>query len=958
MLSCLTDGLVQTPVLGQVQKDSAQGSFVSAWDTFAAASASQQVDITAGLEWALLAKDTAAMQRVTEAASLTVRLFRKVLKPKVIEAVEEDKNVKHDVFAQAVTSALDDLPSIGVKSDPATCDLFMLPQVQSGGKYSVGNMHKAAADPNGKLCSDVVILSLGGLCRSYGSCLVRTLMVDPTPTVESTYLTVLEAQTRLINALRPGVRVSDAVREADAHLSANLPQGAVRPKSFGFSVGVKLREGGAAGALTLTNTNQVQAGQVFFVLVAVQDVPLKDGDTKPRCAVSKLKTFAVAVGDTVIAQSADQGAVVATAKAGKELSSVSFELDQGSSGGSGEEDSDVDSAQLAATGAGETGRGMDGRSARLAAKAADQAGDEDAALQRALHQQQLFMDLKNRMRSKLSAGELGQEEDQDEQEVRPIVAYKSVDELPRKVEPTRIFTDKERESVVLPLHGTMVPFHISTIKSVTLNDESGKTYLRVNFYHPGQAVGKDCPPSMAAAVKSNPHLMFIRTLNFACSDPRNMNTQVRLIKELQKRARTRRQEQAEVASLVKQPKLVIDKTMKIPHLSDLNMWPVISGRKCMGGLEAHVNGFRFVSDRREILEIIYANIKHAIFQPCEREHIVLLHFHLHHPIMVGKKKRRDIQFYTDVVEASTALDGKRRSMYDPDEQREEQRERQLRASMNRIFKKFVEKVQVVAESERSDVHSFQFDIPHRDMAFAGVPDKEMVTIMPCTSALVSLSDKPPFVLSLDDIEHVHFERVRFGSKNFDFVLIMKEGARPAQEEQFVRISAVPTTELEPLQVWLDSVVDITYTTGGATLNWKNIINEYVRSPDFWLSEDEGGDRKDVGWAFLAASDDEGEEDEEAESDFDGEDVDVEEEEEADDDEFSDVVGSEDDDDDEEEEEDDDDDEKGLSWEELEKQAMEMDRGHEAGEEDRDERRGTKRGREHGQSSSSGKRSRR
>ena len=946
-------------MLGTVQKDTAQGSFTAAWAAFAASALPAQVDITPGMEWALLFKDAAALQRVNEAASLTVRLFRKVFKPKVIEAVEEDKAVRHDELAQSVVAALDDLPSIGVKSDPATCDLFMLPQVQSGGTYSVNTLHKAATDPAGKLSSDVAILSMGGLCRSYGSCLVRTLMVDPTPTVEATYKTVLEAQNMLINALRPGARVSDAVREADSHLSANLPAGAVRPKSFGFSVGVKLREGGAAGVLSVSNTNTVQSGQVFFVLVAVQGVPLPDASSKPRSAVSKLKTFAVAVGDTVIAQSADQGAVVATAKAGKELSSVSFELDQGSSEGSEGDDSDADSTHLAATGAGEVGRGMDGRSARLAAKAADAAGDEDAALQRALHQQQLFMDLKNKMRAKLSAGELGQEEDTEEQEVRPIVAYKSAQELPRKVEPTRIFTDKERETVVLPLHGSMVPFHISTIRSVTLNDESGKTYLRVNFYHPGQAVGKDCPPSMAAAVKSNPNLMFIRTLNFACSDPRNMNTQVRLIKELQKRARTRRQEQAEVASLVKQPKLVIDKTMKIPHLSDLNMWPVISGRKCMGGLEAHVNGFRFVSDRREILEIIYANIKHAIFQPCEREHIVLLHFHLHHPIMVGKKKRKDIQFYTDVVEASTALDGKRRSMYDPDEEREEQRERQLRASMNRIFKKFVEKVQVVAESERSKVHSFQFDIPHRDMAFAGVPDKEMVTIMPCTSALVSLSDKPPFVLSLDDIEHVHFERVRFGSKNFDMVLIMKEGARAPQEEQFVRISAVPTTELEPLQVWLDSVVDITYTTGGATLNWKNIINEYVRSPEFWMSEDDTGERKDVGWAFLAASDNEADGEEEEESDFDGDDVDMEEEEEADDDEFSDVVGSEDDGDDDEESEQYEEDEEGLSWEELEKQALEADRGHNAEDEDAGDRRGTKRGREHGQSSSSsGKRSRR
>lgn len=33
-------------------------------------------------------------------------------------------------------------------------------------------------------------------------------------------------------------------------------------------------------------------------------------------------------------------------------------------------------------------------------------------------------------------------------------------------------------------------------------------------------------------------------------------------------------------------------------------------------------------------------------QPCESEHTVLLHFHLRNAIMVGKKKYKDIQFFT------------------------------------------------------------------------------------------------------------------------------------------------------------------------------------------------------------------------------------------------------------------------------------------------------------------------
>lgn len=61
---------------------------------------------------------------------------------------------------------------------------------------------------------------------------------------------------------------------------------------------------------------------------------------------------------------------------------------------------------------------------------------------------------------------------------------------------------------------------------------------------------------------------------------------------------------------------------------------------------------------------------------------MLVHFHLHNPIMMGKKKTKDVQFYVEVMEASYSLDNHRRSGYDPDELEEEQRERALRNRMN------------------------------------------------------------------------------------------------------------------------------------------------------------------------------------------------------------------------------------------------------------------------------------
>lgn len=88
-----------------------------------------------------------------------------------------------------------------------------------------------------------------------------------------------------------------------------------------------------------------------------------------------------------------------------------------------------------------------------------------------------------------------------------------------------------------------------------------------------------------------------------------------------------------------------------------------------------------------------SNIKHAFFQPADSEMIALVHFHLINPIMVGKKKTNDVQFYTEVMDSVQTLDAGRRSMYDPDEIEEEQRERERRNQINRQFNQFVKRVQ-------------------------------------------------------------------------------------------------------------------------------------------------------------------------------------------------------------------------------------------------------------------------
>ena len=86
--------------------------------------------------------------------------------------------------------------------------------------------------------------------------------------------------------------------------------------------------------------------------------------------------------------------------------------------------------------------------------------------------------------------------------------------------------------------------------------------------------------------------------------------------------------------------------------------------------------------RNRVVGTMCRNIKHAFYQPAENEMICLVHFHLINPIMVAKKKTQDVQCFAEVMDSVQTLDAGRRSMYDPDEIEEEQREREQR---NKVF---------------------------------------------------------------------------------------------------------------------------------------------------------------------------------------------------------------------------------------------------------------------------------
>lgn len=126
------------------------------------------------------------------------------------------------------------------------------------------------------------------------------------------------------------------------------------------------------------------------------------------------------------------------------------------------------------------------------------------------------------------------------------------------------------------------------------------------------------------------------------------------IKELIKNAKI--QDQAEVSNAAEQEELITIKGKK-EILENLVIRPNIVGKKTTGNLEVHQNGVRFQSQKGHNIDICFSNVKHAFFQPCpEDELIVIIHFNLKTPIMVGTKQVSDVQFFKEAQNAADDLD--------------------------------------------------------------------------------------------------------------------------------------------------------------------------------------------------------------------------------------------------------------------------------------------------------------
>ncbi|KAL7512855.1 hypothetical protein ACHAXN_009953 [Cyclotella atomus] len=914
--------------------DLKQGSVVGGWEKKLTEDSSKVdlVDVTAGISIVMATKDEVELDLMKKSSVLSNKVLKHGFIPKIESVIDEGTKTTHEKLAQEVDEIIEDPSKINLQVQKETVQSCYFPIVQSGGEY---DFKVSAQSSSSNVKYDVITVALGARYQYYCSNIARTLLVDPPKQVSAMYELLLGMQEACLKAMTPGNPLKAVWDAAVKYLKAKGKEELVQslPKNLGFAIGLDFRD--SMLPLNAKTTVPFRPGMVFNLCVSFAGLKLSESArsaTNSKSDVKNLSKYGLVLGDMV--QITSKAPEVLT-KYGKALTDISYTInDDDDDADESDEDND---AKLAKKIAKEEDANPSGgrRSGRLAANATNSQESEGQA-ERERKQIELMARKNEERLRELARASKRKGEDGKTKKAEELEAYKRTKDLPENALPNQVKVDMANQCVILPICGNPVPFHISTIKNVVLPDPDSASYLRINFYTAGMALGKEAPENtMKLIQKYAPYATFIREVTFRSLDSHSLTTAFRQISQLRKSARQKELQDQEEANLVKQDKLVRTKNERVPRLSDLTMRPVFAGRKTQGNLEAHSNGLRFISSRGEIVDVMYANIKHAIFQPCESDIMVLVHFHLKNPIMIGKKKQEDIQFFTEVVDASQAVDAGKRSMYDPDEMDDEQRERQLRKRLNEAFKDFCRKVESVA---RKNGFSLEFDIPYRDLGFTGNPHKEMVFIQPTLNCLCNLTETPFFVVELAEVDHVHFERVTFMSKAFDMVLVNKDFTK-----QPWRVDMIPNDDKDSIQEWLTDM-EISYTEGPMNLNWKSIMSTVEGDERFYMdTEEDEVTPKEAGWEFLRmfGKDDEGSEEEEDNdsgySEHSGEEESEEEEEEEEEEAFDSEEESDYDGDEDLEEE-------GMDWDDMEREAAADDRRRKRDDDAEESRSKRKRGR--------------
>jgi nucleosome binding factor SPN SPT16 subunit len=350
--------------------------------------------------------------------------------------------------------------------DPDQLEWAYTPIIQSGGNY---DLRPSALSDTNNLHGGVVLASLGVRYKSYCSNVGRTYLFDPTKDQEKHYNFLVSLQKKVFETIKDGAVIKDVYTAAIGQVRAKMPE--LEPKfvrNLGSGIGIEFRD--SATLLNAKNTRVLRTGMTLNMSIGFNDLE------NPGAKNSKDAKYSLLLVDTLIVT--PEGPHILT-DSPKDTNAISFYI----------KDSDSDVAPKKAPPTRSEKRGEAKTTARDRTRGAVKDADESNEQLRREHQKELHAQKQREGLARFKEGG-GDANGANGPQIKKFESYKRVDQLPPKVKDLRIVVDTRNQTIIVPIYGLPVPFHINTLRNASKNDEGDYVYLRLNFLTPGQGIGK------------------------------------------------------------------------------------------------------------------------------------------------------------------------------------------------------------------------------------------------------------------------------------------------------------------------------------------------------------------------------------------------------------------------------------------------------------------------------------
>lgn len=311
---------------------------------------------------------------------------------------------------------------------------------------------------------------MGVRYKSYCSNVGRTYLFDPDSNKEKYYNFLVSLQKKVFEMVKDGAVIKDIYNNAIGQIRAKHPELESHfVKNLGSGIGIEFRD--STTLINAKNTRTLKAGMALNISIGFQNLE------NPKAKDPKDATYSLLLVDTVIVTN---DAPIVLTESAKDIKHISFFIKD-------------DESEVEKKPAKKPEKRGEAKSTNVFTRDRTRGQgkdfDDNDEVRRREHQKELHAQKQEEGLARFKDGE-SEANGSNGPQIKKFESYKRPSQLPSKIDELRIVVDVRNQSIIVPIYGIPVPFHISTLRNASKNDEGDYIYLRLNFLTPGQGIGK------------------------------------------------------------------------------------------------------------------------------------------------------------------------------------------------------------------------------------------------------------------------------------------------------------------------------------------------------------------------------------------------------------------------------------------------------------------------------------